>query len=142
MPLIIRAFGVPISSAMIPKGTALNGIIPKVIIAMLMVRPLISGLEFSCIIVMFNDIYKELVSPIKIRNGIAIQKIEICENIASDNPHNTEENIITLPRLLMLPMAASPSVPAVAPMPININNIPSPSAFMDNASLAHAGRRA
>ena len=62
---------------MIPKGTALNGIIPNVIMAMLMVRPLISGVVFSCIIVMFSDIYRELVSPTMIRNGIAIQNTEI-----------------------------------------------------------------
>ena len=142
IPLIDSASGVPICSAIVPNGTALKGINPKVIIAILMVLPRISGLELSCIMVIFNDIYKELANPVRTRNGIAIQNTEICENIASDAPHITEDKIITLPRLLMVPIAANPMVQAVDPMPISINNIPNPSEFMDNASLAHAGRRA
>ena len=39
IPLIVKESPVPIFSAKVPKGTALNGIIPKVIMAMLMVRP-------------------------------------------------------------------------------------------------------
>jgi len=45
MPLNARESGVPILSASAPKGTALRGMSPKVIMAMLTMRPRISGLE-------------------------------------------------------------------------------------------------
>ena len=73
IPLIVKESAVPIFSAKVPNGTALKGIIPKVIMDMLIVRPLISGSALSCTIVMFKDMYIELVKPINIRNGTAME---------------------------------------------------------------------
>ena len=73
IPLIVKESAVPIYSAKVPNGTALKGIIPKVIMVMLITRPLISGSALSCTIVMFRDMYIELVKPINMRNGIAIE---------------------------------------------------------------------
>ena len=142
IPLIVKESAVPICSAKVPNGTALKGIIPKVIIEMLMVRPRISGSALVCTIVMLSDIYKELVNPIKIRKGIAIVKEVSCANIAKLIPQATEAPSITIPLLGMFPIDASRSVPIVAPMPINISKIPKPSDSIASASLAHAGIRA
>ena len=142
IPLIVKESPVPIFSAKVPKGTALNGIIPKVIMAMLIVRPRISGSALVCTIVMFSDIYIELVKPINIRNGTAIAKEVSCANIAKLIPQANEAPSMTIPLLGMFPIEARRSVPIVAPMPISINKIPKPSDSMANASLAHAGTRA
>ena len=70
-PLKKRAFGVPISSAMAPKGTALRGIAPNVIIAMLMILPRISIAEYICMSVMFKDMKTAVRRPIINRKGNA-----------------------------------------------------------------------
>ena len=124
IPLIVKESAVPIFSAKVPNGTALNGIIPKVIMVMLIVRPRIFGSDLICTIVMFSDIYIELVKPINIRNGTAIAKEVSCANIAKPIPQASEAPSMTIPLLGMFPIEARRSVPIVAPMPISINKIP------------------
>jgi hypothetical protein len=71
-PLNISESAVPILSARIPKGTALKGMIPNVIMAMLTMRPLISGDEYDCIKVMLSDINIALRNPMSRRMGRAV----------------------------------------------------------------------
>ena len=71
-PLRPSAFDVPMLSAIAPKGTELRGMTPKVIIAMLIIRPRISGDEYTCIRVILRDIKTALSRPSKRRKGKAI----------------------------------------------------------------------
>ena len=139
MPLIDSALGVPILSAMIPNGTALRGINPKVIMAMLIILPRISFFELSWIMVMFIDMKVELVNPIKIRNGTAKRNVVICAKIAREMPQAVAAHSSTRPFLEKLPFAAKSMVPTVAPIPMSISRSPSPSDWIYSASLAHAG---
>ena len=76
---------------------------------------------------MFIDIYTELVKPINKRNGTARGKDDIWEKIARAIPQAAEVESMTIPRLRKFPNAAKPMVPTVAPTPINISKMPSPS---------------
>ena len=71
-PAIIKDPGVPMYSASAPKGTALKGIMPKVIMERLTIRPLISSDDFICIRVLLRAIKIELMKPTVKIHGRAV----------------------------------------------------------------------
>ena len=58
-------------SATAPKGTALRGIAPNVIIAILIILPRISVAEYICMSVIFRDMKTAVRRPISDRKGYA-----------------------------------------------------------------------
>ena len=71
-PLKASASGVPVLSAMAPKGRPLKGMTPNVIIVMLMILPCICREAYVCMSVRFNDMKTALKNPMARRKGTAV----------------------------------------------------------------------